>query len=175
MDTHGNTMNTYDRADWHSGAENYPKGLPPETAGTHIGLFLAWAILRDRIGAIHRATAADALVAVRQRRRTGRDFLFEHGGGRFGPEDLSDEGNAFARVYWQDGAGGINREGYLADYERTLGGGLPDLYRVADTWENFDLLARVLDRRFEEWQRRRGPFAQRGGGSNYWKLVGGGP
>jgi len=175
MDTYGDATNTYDRANWHSGADNYPADLSPEAAGTHIGMFLAWAILRDRIGAIHRAEAADALVAVRQRRRTGRDFLFEHGDGRFGPADLSDEGNAFVRVYWQDGAGGIHPNGYLADYERTLGGDLPDLYRVADTWENFDALARVLDRRFEEWQRKRGRFAPRGGGSNYWKLVGGGP
>jgi hypothetical protein len=169
-------MDTYDRADWHAGAENYPKDLPPEAAGTHIGMFLAWAILRDRIGDLHRAESADALVAVWQRRMTGRDFLFEACDGKFWPSDLSDEGNAFARVYWQDGAGGIRSDGYLADYERTLGGDLPDLYRVADTWENFDVLARVLDRRFEEWRRKRGLFAPRGnGGSSYWKIVGGGP
>jgi len=167
-------MNTYDRADWHSGADHYPKGLPPEASGTHIGLFLAWAILRDRASGRH---APEALLAVRRRLRTGRDFLFADLGGAFSPADLSDEANAFTRVYWQDGAGGIRRDGYLADYERTLGGDLPDLYRIADTWENFDALARVLDRRFEEWRRRRGLFAPggSGGGSNYWKIVGGGP
>ena len=169
------TMNSYDRADWHSGAENFPQDLPPEAAGTHIGMFLAWAILRDRIGDRPRAESAKSLLAVRRREITGRTFLFLEWGGSFGPADLSEEGNAFALAYWQDGAGGIHRDGYLADYERTLGGDLPDLYRVADTWENFDLLARVLDRRFEEWQKKRGRFAPRGGGSNYWKLVGGGP
>jgi hypothetical protein len=28
---------SYDRADWHYGG-NYPKGLPPENGGTHIGM-----------------------------------------------------------------------------------------------------------------------------------------
>jgi hypothetical protein len=165
----------YDRADWHSGAKNYPVDLPREAAGTHIGMFLAWAILRDRIGALHREGSADALLAVRRRVSTGRDFLFESAGGEMRPADLDDEGNAFARVYWQDGAGGIHPRGYFADYERTLGGDLPDLYRVADRWENFDALARVLDRRFEEWKRKKGLFAPRGSGNNFWRIVGGGP
>jgi hypothetical protein len=172
----GDTMNTYDRADWHSGADNYPADLPPEAAGTHIGMFLAWAILRDRIGGLHLSGSTDALLAVRRRQQTGRDFLYEVCDGKFSDEDLSDEGNALALVYYQDGAEMINANGYLADYESTLGAGLEDLYRVADTWENFDALARVIDRRFEEWRRKRGLFAPRGsGGSNYWKIVGGGP
>jgi hypothetical protein len=166
---------TYDRADWHSSAAAYPPDLPKEAAATHIGMFLAWAILRDRVGERHRERAAEALLRVRRRLDTGRDFLLAACDGELGPSDLTDEANAFARVYWQDGAGGINREGYLADYEATLGGTLPDLYRVADTWPNFDVLARVLDRRFEEWKRRRGRFAPPGTGSNYWRLVGGGP
>ena len=166
-------MDTYDRADWHSGADNFPGDLPLEAGGTHIGMFLAWAILRDRVSEVHRAEAADDLVAVRRRAITGRDFLFRQCDGKFWPADLDDVGNGFARVYWQDGAGGINPRGYLLDYERVLGGSLKDLYRVADTWENFDLLAKVLDRRFEEWRRGRGGFGR--GGSNFWKIVGGGP
>ena len=168
-------MDTYDRADWHSGADNYPKDLPPEAAGTHIGLFLAWAILRERIGDFRREESAAGLLAVRRREQTGRDFLFEDCDGKFWPEDLNDEGNAFARVYYQDGRGMIRPDGYLGDYERVLGSDLPDLYRVQDTWPNFDRLAPVVDRRFEEWQKRRGIFALRGGGNNFWRIVGGGP
>ena len=40
---------SYDKADWHSGG-NYPADLPSDNGGTHIGMFLAWAILRGLEG-----------------------------------------------------------------------------------------------------------------------------
>jgi len=40
---------------------------------------------------------------------------------------------------------------YLADYERTLGTGLPSLYHVAPTWENYAKLEPVIDRRYQGW------------------------
>jgi hypothetical protein len=147
-------MDTFDRADWYSGDLRYPRD---EAAGTHIGLFLAWAILRCRIAPAHEAS--DLALAVRRRTKTGRDFLFGACGGKLSDEDLNEEGAAFARVYYQDGHGNIRRDGYLADYERVLGGELPDLYRVADTWPNFDLLAKVMDWRFEQWRKGHGPFS----------------
>ena len=152
-------MDTFDRADWHSGAANYPRDLPPEAGGTHIGMFLAWAILRRRIAPEHEVESAETLLAVRRRVKTGRDFLFAECDGKFWGEDLDEEGAAFARVYYQDGHGNIRTDGYLADYERVLGGDLPDLYRVADTWPNFDLMAKVMDQRFEQWRKGHGPFS----------------
>jgi len=148
---------TFDRADWHSGDLRYPRDLPPEAAGTHLGMLLAWAILRRRISAEHEP--APGVRAVRRRATTGRDFLFAACDGALRAQDLNEEGAAFARVYFQDGRGNIRRDGYLADYERVLGGELADLYRVADTWPNFDLLAKVIDLRFDQWQRRHGPFS----------------
>ena len=41
---------------------------------------------------------------------------------------------------------------YLKDYEATLGNGLESLYHVKDSWENFDLLKPVLDRRLGDWR-----------------------
>ncbi len=43
----------YDRADWHYGGD-FPEGLAPECSGTHIGMFLAWAIQRGLEGELHR-------------------------------------------------------------------------------------------------------------------------
>jgi len=40
---------------------------------------------------------------------------------------------------------------FLADYERTLGTGLPSLYHVAPTWENYTKLEPVIDQRYQEW------------------------
>ena len=150
---------TFDRADWHSGDLRYPRDLAPEAAGTHIGMFLAWAILRRKIASTHEEESADAILAVRRRAKTGRDFLFAECDGKFWDADLNREGAEFARVYYQDGQGNIRRDGYLADYEHVLGGELKDLYRVEDTWPNFDLLAKVMDLRFDQWLKGHGPFS----------------
>jgi hypothetical protein len=130
---------SYDRADWHYGGD-FPKDLPPEAGGTHIGMFLAWAILRGLEGELHRDASAHSLDAVRERRMTGRDFLMRECDEKFTDEDLNDEGNAFTEAYFQTDV---------------LGDSLPSLYHVEDTWANFDKLALVLDRRFAEWRRFR--------------------
>jgi hypothetical protein len=136
----------YDRADWHSGGD-FPEGLPDDNGGTHIGFFLAWAIHRGLEGEMHREDSADELRAVRERKMTGREFLFRSCDGKFWDDDLSDEGNAFASDYYE--------ERYVADYEETLGDDLESIYEVEESWANFDRLAPVLDRRFAEWKSKR--------------------
>jgi hypothetical protein len=137
----------YDRADWHYGG-NFPKDLPSEAGGTHIGIFVAWAITRGMEGDLHRAESVESLSAVRERRMTGREFLEKECDEKFTAEDLNEEGNAFTASYYEkEGPGG-----YLADYEEALGEGLPTLYHVQDTWENFEKVAVVLDQRYYEWK-----------------------
>lgn len=140
----------YDKMDWHYGG-NFPSGLPDEAGGTHIGMFLAWAITRGLEGEMHRTDSVAALQAVRDRAMTGREFLIEQCDEKFWEGDLNDEANAFAKFYYE----GEGRGSYLADYEAALGGRLPTLYHVQDTWSNFDVLAPVIDRRFAEWRRSR--------------------
>jgi len=137
----------YDRADWHYGGD-YPAGLPPENGGTHIGMFLGWAIMNGLEGQFHRDESPTALAAVRARQMTGRQFLFKACDEKFWEEDLSDEGNGFAKDYYES-----NR--YLDDYEAALAGDLPTLYHVEDTWQNYDRIAPVISQRFEEWRRTR--------------------
>ena len=137
----------YDRADWHYGGD-YPEGLPPENGGTHIGMFLGWAIMNGLEGQFHRDESPASLAAVCARQMTGRQFLFKECDEKFWDEDLSDEGNAFAKNYYES-----NR--YFEDYEAALAGDLPTMYHVEDTWQNYDRIAPVISRRFEEWKRRR--------------------
>jgi hypothetical protein len=136
----------YDRADWHYGGD-FPDGLSPENGATHIGMFLAWAILRNLDGDFHREESADALAAVRNPQMTGCEFLLSQCDEQFWEEDLNDDGNAFAQDYYAT-------DRYFADYESTLGEGLPTLYHVEDTWENFEKIAAVLDQRYREWKSR---------------------
>ena len=137
----------YDRADWHYGGD-YPEGLPPENGGTHIGMFLAWAIMNGLEGEFHREESPASLAAVRARQMTGRQFLSKECDEKFWDEDLSDEGNAFAKHYYES-----NR--YFEDYEAALAGDLPSMYHVQDTWQNYDTIAPIITRRFEEWKRKR--------------------
>jgi len=135
----------YDRADWHYGGD-YPSDLPPENGGTHIGMFLAWAIVRDLEGRLLRENSANALAAVKARRMTGREFFFSECDEKFWAECLNEAGAAFAAAYYEP------EDGYLHDYEMVLGSDLPSLYHVADTWENFDKISRLLDKRYQQWK-----------------------
>lgn len=143
---------SYDRADWHSGGK-FPQDLPPESGGTHIGMFLAWAIVNGLEGQLHQEDSPADLDAVCSRKMTGRDFLFKACDGKFWEEDLSEEGNRFARWYFAPEAGGYGP--YIGDYEVSLTEKLPSIYHVADTWENFDSLAPVIARRFAEWKQKK--------------------
>ncbi|MFO0979561.1 MAG: hypothetical protein U0996_24380 [Planctomycetaceae bacterium] len=139
-----------DRADWHSGGD-FPSELPSENGGTHIGMFLAWIILNGLQGEFHDEESPDELLAVRQRQMTGRDFLFRCCDGKFWDEDLSDEGKRFACAYYS-GPSGNGYGQYIDDYEDNLAESAASIYHVADTWENYDVLAPVITRRYESWK-----------------------
>ncbi len=144
---------SYDKADWHSGGD-FPAELPPDNGGTHIGMFLAWAIHNGLQGEMHDEDSQNELTAVLARKMTGREFLFQACDGKFWEEDLSDVGNEFASTYYS-GEGGKGYGLYIDDYEKALVSELPSFYNVEDTWENYDRIAEVIDNRFKEWQATR--------------------
>jgi hypothetical protein len=133
-----------DRADWHYGG-NYPKDLPPENGGTHIGMYLAWVILRNLASKELIKHAGDTYTWVLNREVTGRELLLTKLDEKFFDGLLTPEGQAFTTSYYET-------NGFANDYDRVLGGDLPTLYHVADTWENFDRLAPVLDERLAAWR-----------------------
>jgi hypothetical protein len=136
----------YDDASWHYGG-NFPAGLPPEAGGTHAGMFVAWAILRGLGGILHLEVCPDDARTLRERRTTPGKFLFEACDEKFTDEDLNDEGNAFAKVYYQP-----EDALYLKDYEDVLAQQLPSLYHVSDSWVTYDALTPALDARLAQWR-----------------------
>src|SRR5713101_5972437 len=92
---------SYDQAAWHYDGK-YPKDLPQENSGTHIGMFLAWAIMNHMEGDEHQEDCPSSLAAVRERQMTGRQFLFRECDGKLGDVDLNEEGTAFAKDYYGD-------------------------------------------------------------------------
>jgi hypothetical protein len=133
-----------DRADWHY-AGDFPTELPPENGGTHIGMYLAWIIQRDLGSAVLRKHARDSLGLVKERKITGRELLYTELDEKFSDALLTKVGKDFTRDYYQSNC-------YIDDYDEVLGGKLPTLYHVLDSWENYDKLAPVIDQRFSRWQ-----------------------
>jgi hypothetical protein len=134
----------YEDVSWHNTAAEYPKGLPRQAAGTHTGMFLVWALLGDLGSTLH----AGRLAQLRARDVTPGAFFFDECDGKLTDEDLSAEGNAFAKAYFDPESGR-----YVRDYDALLCDGLQSAYHVRDTWENFDKLKPRIDRRLAEWRR----------------------
>jgi hypothetical protein len=141
------TGKTIDRADWHYGAQNYPMDLSPENGGIHIGMYLAWIIERGLASAVLQKYARDSLPRLLERKITGRQLLFSDLDEKLFYSLLTKVGKDFTRAYYD------STDCYLADYEAALGGSLPTLYHVEDSWENYDKLVPVIDQRYLRWQR----------------------
>jgi hypothetical protein len=138
----------YDRADFDYSTEEEP--LPKGHAATHIGMFLAWAVLNGLENDFHRQHSAEALAKLRRREITGRQFFEAVCNGRFTERELSVEGNDFAEYYYSNQAG--ERGPYFEDYRKVLVAGLPSFWHVADTWDNYEKLAPIISRRFQHWK-----------------------
>lgn len=138
----------YDRMDWHYGSDNFPDDLEPENGGTHIGMFLAWVINNHLEGELHVNESQESLARVCSRQMTGREFLEQECDEKFWEVDLNEEGNAFAKYYYDS-------DKYIDDYVEIFCDNFPSIYHVEDIWENYDKIAKVLDKRFNEWKRQK--------------------
>ncbi len=136
----------FDDASWHYGGD-FPKDLPDEAGATHAGMFLVWALFAGLGGEIHIDEASDEIARLQSRETTPGQFFLRQCDGKLTDEDLNDEGNRFVAAYFD-----FTNGRYLADYETTLGSQLPSLYHVPDSWESFEAIAPVLDRRLLQWR-----------------------
>jgi len=138
----------YDDWSWHAGGD-FPADLPHEAGGTHIGMFVAWALLHGLAGDIHVIEFPEPLARLRERKVTPGQFFLDACDGKFTDEDLSELGNRFAEHYYEND----DRPGtYFTDYAAAVGTEPPSIYHVADSWETYERLAPVIEQRFTEWQ-----------------------
>lgn len=126
---------------------NFESDTPNEAGGTHVGMFLGWAIQRGLADPRLITHAANVLGG----KRTGRDLLFDHCDGKLLDGDLSKEGADFARAYYDTN--------FLNDYLRLFhldADVFDDLGKVADDPQAQAKVSARLDRRFSEWRMRQG-------------------
>lgn len=140
----------YDDSSWHCGGD-FPEDLPREAGATHAGMFLAWALLAGLGSEVHLEESPEEVERLRRRELTPGEFFLRQCDGKLTDEDFNEEGNRFAAAYFDFTSGE-----YLADYEATLGTNLPSLYHVPDSWQSFDAIVSILDRRLHLWRRAGG-------------------
>jgi len=137
----------YDDVDWHVSGD-FPEDLDARAARTHIGLFLAWAVERGLEGELLRTHYADQLAALRAGTVQGSALIEQCCDDKLTNDDLSDEGNAFARDYYE--------KSYLDDYVDLSDDDLPSIYHEPDTPEKYAQVRDLLDQRWREWKRKKG-------------------
>ena len=140
----------YDDADWHYGG-SFPADLPPSAGATHIGMFVASCILQGMAGRLYDEDFPEELKRLRNRDIAPGAWLIQACDEKFTDEQLNEEGNAFALdYYYAEGAK------YIADYEQTLCRGLESAYHVPDTWDTFDKIHKVIQKRLGDWRKQKG-------------------
>jgi hypothetical protein len=137
----------YDKAKYHYDG-SYPEGLPVKQAFNHTGMFLGWNVDQNLCSDWFKEELKPELAQYRDRKITGAQ-LYEFCDGVFEDGMLNEEGNAFARAYFD-----FEKGEYLFDYEDVLGEDLPTMYHVEDNWENYEKLKCKVDERYEAWKKR---------------------
>jgi len=135
----------YDDASWHFGAENF--GNLPEINGyTHIGTFLAWAIINGLAGELHAEEWLEEIEKLKSREITPADFFRNNCDGKFTDEDLNDLGNKFAQSFFEDKYFGIYVE--AADPKEQF----ENIYEIPSNWETYDKVEPKLQHAFSLWK-----------------------
>ena len=108
-----------------------------------MGMFAAWVTLN---GMASEEFAEDVEI-LRSRKMTPGEFIMEQCDEKMVSDMFTDEGNRFAMAYYESKTGK-----FLEDYESTLAQGLPSTYHIKDSWETYEKIKPIFDRRFAEFK-----------------------
>jgi len=135
-------MMASDKFDYHSGARDFPRGVPRKNGGTHIGMFLDWARARGLLNEDLHSPIGSWL--FRHGVISGRTFASAFGDRSFqSGDDLNDTGDAFANAYYDE---------YLQDYDSLFADQYETIYHVAYSRQNCKRVADLLDQRYATWR-----------------------
>jgi hypothetical protein len=141
-----NTVDVYDKAKWHYEGD-FPEDQDSFQAYIHTGMFLGWLIDNNLVSEDFRDDFWHEIKDFQDGELTGPAVFLRCCDGVLTIDQLSETGNRFALSYFE-----FEHGQYLKDYEEVVGQGLPSIYHVDDTWENYDKLKAVLNTRFAEWK-----------------------
>lgn len=135
----------YDKAKYHYEGE-FPAGLVKEQAYVHTGLFLGWAVENGLISGQFQDDFSGDIEDFLQHKITG-PRLYAIAGGVFDSTMLNNDGNSFARYYFD-----FEKGNFVGDYQVLLAAGLPSFFHVSDSWSNYSRLSNRINQRFDEWK-----------------------
>ena len=149
-----NKVDVYDKAKWHFSGQ-FPAELDDFQGYVHTGMFIGWLIHNDLMSEEFNADHEKEIQLFKQYEVTGSQIFERCCDGVLLLEDISELGNRFSLHYFDFETGQ-----YLNDYDATLSNGLPSMYHVPDTWNNYKKLRAILDKRFADWknQNNKKPF-----------------
>jgi hypothetical protein len=143
-----NDADVYDKAKWHFDG-NFPEDLDDFQGYVHTGLFLGWLIDNDLTSDEFKSDHEEEIQLFKRKELTGSQIFDRCCDGVLVLEDISEFGNRFALHYFDFSSGQ-----YVSDYDVPLSHNLPSMYHVADTWDNYEKLKQVLDKRFTDWKKQ---------------------
>jgi hypothetical protein len=123
---------------------DFPSSLPIEKAYLHIGIYMGW-IIDNKLYSDYFEDEASTEIYRFSRREIGCIILAEIWNGALSHELFNDETNLFTFYYY---AGGIFRK----DYNELLVKSHKTIYHADDSWDNYEMLKRRMNDRFEEWK-----------------------
>lgn len=146
-------MNKYDDYAWHYEGD-FPVDLAHEQGATHIGFFFSWCLSKDFVDPSVINEFAEDINAVKKKRYSGTEFLLDHYQGRLLSTQLTEEGNAFVKDYYdEDSRFSKDVANYFDDYIQAHHIAHPDqFYYVEDTWENYYEIKEIINHRYEQWK-----------------------
>ena len=134
----------YDAASLHHGG-NWPRSMPKFQAYVHTGLYLGWIIDTNLYSKKFGQKHSTEIKKFKARLLTGPE-LYQHIGGEFTSDMLSDYGNEFTIHYYSMETGQ-----FMDDYRNLLSYRDASAYDVVDTWENYFRISRYIQRQFDLW------------------------
>ncbi|MCE9582042.1 MAG: hypothetical protein K8T20_05945 [Planctomycetes bacterium] len=134
----------FDKAKYHVQG-NYPVDLPPVNACTHTAFFLGWLIDNDLVSKLFLNESGEHIQKFRERRLTPTE-VYSFWDEVLVSSMLNAAGNCFAADYFELSSGR-----YLRDYEEILGAGLPSLYHVPPSWDNYERISARITERYKEF------------------------
>ncbi len=138
-----------DHIEWHTD-EEYPSDVPTENALNHMGFYWAWAVNKDLVHPQLAQEMTKHLDAIKNREMTGKKCVSEYLGKHLQLSFFNEIGERFTAFYYEDEEEGYGN--FIHDYVDTLDiESLPSMYHAEDGWENYDKLAPVFDRAYDEW------------------------
>jgi hypothetical protein len=96
-------------------------------------MFITWLLKNDLSSKQSRKEDALEIELVKRDEKTGAQFYLEAWDGVLSTKELSDE---------------------AVDFKNGLSGGLPTIYHVKDSLENYQIIEPIITERYQDWKRR---------------------